>query len=296
MISMPLTPPFGQMGDLVKFYRYYRDETCLLDFEGMIADLEAAPEGSTVVLHACAHNPTGVDPSPEQWTRIADVCGVRAAPSLTPLCPSPPAHPCTHSPPIGPQPLPHLRLRLPGLRQRQPERGRGQRASLRLPRLRIVRRPVLRQEHGPLQCVRQCCAQRVLPARSVTLPLSLVLSFPCRRARRRGHHRHPHRGCRQAHHVPARDRDPAPILQPPRPRSQDRGHSAGEPGPASGVVRTLASPPLVLCAACANAASSVQGGGAAAGVQAHPLRAPGTPRGAAGTRLLPWCPCSAIHP
>ncbi|CAN1746218.1 Aspartate aminotransferase P2, mitochondrial (Fragment) [Linum perenne] len=44
-----------------------------LDFEGMIADIKAAPEGSFVLLHDCAHNPTGIDPTPEQWEKIADV-------------------------------------------------------------------------------------------------------------------------------------------------------------------------------------------------------------------------------
>ncbi|XXG84753.1 hypothetical protein AAC387_Pa10g2206 [Persea americana] len=33
----------------------------------------AAPDGSFVVLHGCAHNPTGIDPTPEQWEKIADV-------------------------------------------------------------------------------------------------------------------------------------------------------------------------------------------------------------------------------
>ena len=32
-----------------------------------------APEGSIILLHVCAHNPTGVDPSIQQWNRIADV-------------------------------------------------------------------------------------------------------------------------------------------------------------------------------------------------------------------------------
>ena len=37
---------------------------------------QAAPEGSIVILHACAHNPTGVDPTKEQWRSIADVMEV----------------------------------------------------------------------------------------------------------------------------------------------------------------------------------------------------------------------------
>lgn len=44
-----------------------------LDFDGMLADLEAAPDGSVVLLHGCAHNPTGVDPTQEQWVKIVDL-------------------------------------------------------------------------------------------------------------------------------------------------------------------------------------------------------------------------------
>ncbi|KAL2939959.1 Aspartate aminotransferase chloroplastic [Bienertia sinuspersici] len=54
-------------------YRYYDPKTVGLDFEGMIADIKAAPEGSFILLHGCAHNPTGIDPTPEEWEKIADV-------------------------------------------------------------------------------------------------------------------------------------------------------------------------------------------------------------------------------
>eukprot|EP00483_Globobulimina_turgida_P010592 UN10613 len=43
----------------------------------MIADLKAAPKKSTVMLHAVAHNPTGVDPNEEQWIQISEVCKER---------------------------------------------------------------------------------------------------------------------------------------------------------------------------------------------------------------------------
>jgi len=39
----------------------------------MIADLKAAPNGAIILLHTCAHNPTGVDPTLDQWIKIADV-------------------------------------------------------------------------------------------------------------------------------------------------------------------------------------------------------------------------------
>mmetsp|Transcript_39527 Transcript_39527/g.35313 ORF Transcript_39527/g.35313 Transcript_39527/m.35313 type:complete len:242 (+) Transcript_39527:232-957(+) len=43
----------------------------------MLDDLEKAPEQSIIVLHACAHNPTGVDPTEEQWKGIMEVCKKR---------------------------------------------------------------------------------------------------------------------------------------------------------------------------------------------------------------------------
>ena len=61
----------------VRRYRYFDGESKGLDFAGMCEDLEAAPEGSVVLLHACAHNPTGVDPTPEQWAKVADLCARR---------------------------------------------------------------------------------------------------------------------------------------------------------------------------------------------------------------------------
>lgn len=54
-------------------YRYYDPRTVGLDFDGMVVDIKAAPDGSFVLLHGCAHNPTGIDPTPEQWEKIADV-------------------------------------------------------------------------------------------------------------------------------------------------------------------------------------------------------------------------------
>ena len=66
-------PVFGDSGLAVKRYRYYDKDTIGLDFDGMIADLRSAPEGSIVLLHACAHNPTGIDPTEEQWKEISDV-------------------------------------------------------------------------------------------------------------------------------------------------------------------------------------------------------------------------------
>lgn len=54
-------------------YRYWDQKNRVLDIEGFLADLEAAPAGAVIILHACAHNPTGSDPTREQWIRIADL-------------------------------------------------------------------------------------------------------------------------------------------------------------------------------------------------------------------------------
>lgn len=54
-------------------YRYWNPATKSIDFDGMLEDLRNAPKGSVIILHACAHNPTGCDPTPEQWKQIADV-------------------------------------------------------------------------------------------------------------------------------------------------------------------------------------------------------------------------------
>eukprot|EP00515_Schizochytrium_aggregatum_P008908 CAMPEP_0202072884 /NCGR_PEP_ID=MMETSP0964-20121228/2704_1 /ASSEMBLY_ACC=CAM_ASM_000500 /TAXON_ID=4773 /ORGANISM="Schizochytrium aggregatum, Strain ATCC28209" /LENGTH=422 /DNA_ID=CAMNT_0048639951 /DNA_START=41 /DNA_END=1309 /DNA_ORIENTATION=- len=64
-------PIFKNAGMDVKQYAYYNKETIGLDFEGMIRDIKAAPDGSVFLLHACAHNPTGVDPKVEQWKEIS---------------------------------------------------------------------------------------------------------------------------------------------------------------------------------------------------------------------------------
>ena len=58
----------------IRDYRYFDKKTKGLDINGMLEDLENATPGSTVLLHTCAHNPTGVDPTKEEWARIADVC------------------------------------------------------------------------------------------------------------------------------------------------------------------------------------------------------------------------------
>ena len=64
---------FTAAGFKVRSYPYFDAGTRGLDFDGMIAALQSAAPGTIVVLHACCHNPTGVDPDREQWTQIIDV-------------------------------------------------------------------------------------------------------------------------------------------------------------------------------------------------------------------------------
>eukprot|EP00640_Fibrocapsa_japonica_P001759 CAMPEP_0113938202 /NCGR_PEP_ID=MMETSP1339-20121228/4610_1 /TAXON_ID=94617 /ORGANISM="Fibrocapsa japonica" /LENGTH=457 /DNA_ID=CAMNT_0000941195 /DNA_START=55 /DNA_END=1428 /DNA_ORIENTATION=- /assembly_acc=CAM_ASM_000762 len=62
---------FKNCGLDVRKYRYYHPQTRGLDLEGMLQDIWDAEPGSVFLLHACAHNPTGVDPSQEQWKMIS---------------------------------------------------------------------------------------------------------------------------------------------------------------------------------------------------------------------------------
>jgi aromatic-amino-acid transaminase len=62
---------FEAAGFEVRDYAYYAPATRSLDFAGFLAAVKAMPTGSIIVLHACCHNPTGVDPTPAQWQEVA---------------------------------------------------------------------------------------------------------------------------------------------------------------------------------------------------------------------------------
>ncbi|KAJ2781006.1 Aspartate aminotransferase, cytoplasmic [Coemansia interrupta] len=64
-------------GHEVREYRYCNYGTLGLDIDGMLEDLRAAPRNQIILLHACAHNPTGIDPTEAQWQQIADVMAER---------------------------------------------------------------------------------------------------------------------------------------------------------------------------------------------------------------------------
>ena len=57
----------------IKTYPYFSPSTKGLDFAGMKAAIQSAPEGSIMLLHACAHNPTGVDPTRDQWIELSKI-------------------------------------------------------------------------------------------------------------------------------------------------------------------------------------------------------------------------------
>lgn len=62
---------FEQVGLTVKVYPYWDGKNKALDFAGMMNALKGATPGAMVLLHACAHNPTGIDPTDSQWKEIA---------------------------------------------------------------------------------------------------------------------------------------------------------------------------------------------------------------------------------
>ncbi|EIW69299.1 hypothetical protein TREMEDRAFT_43904 [Tremella mesenterica DSM 1558] len=64
-------PIVEQTGMKSARYRYFDKKTVGLDFEGMKEDIEAAEPGSIILLHACAQNPTGIDPTKEQWKELS---------------------------------------------------------------------------------------------------------------------------------------------------------------------------------------------------------------------------------
>lgn len=64
---------FEMAGFTVNNYPYYDAATRGVNFAGMLAAIRSTPAGSVVVLHACCHNPTGADLSPDQWEQVIDV-------------------------------------------------------------------------------------------------------------------------------------------------------------------------------------------------------------------------------
>ena len=64
---------FSSAGFIVESYRYYDAATRGVDFDGMLADLNAAAPGTIILLLACCHNPTGYDITGAQWDQVIAV-------------------------------------------------------------------------------------------------------------------------------------------------------------------------------------------------------------------------------
>ncbi|MFT6914552.1 MAG: aspartate/tyrosine/aromatic aminotransferase [Motiliproteus sp.] len=70
---------FDSAGLEVRDYPYYDAADQSLDFAGMLATLQEVPAGDVVLLHACCHNPTGLDLTAEQWHQVGVVLQERGA-------------------------------------------------------------------------------------------------------------------------------------------------------------------------------------------------------------------------
>jgi aspartate aminotransferase len=58
-----------------RLYPYFDANSYTVDFDGMLSTLSSeTSEGDVIILHGCAHNPTGLDPSRDQWMQIAALC------------------------------------------------------------------------------------------------------------------------------------------------------------------------------------------------------------------------------
>ena len=70
-------PLLGGAGLSLQTYPHYDARHHVLDIDGMLAALSTAARGDIVLLHACCHNPSGLDPDRDEWRRIADIVAQR---------------------------------------------------------------------------------------------------------------------------------------------------------------------------------------------------------------------------
>jgi len=68
---------FEAAGFNVNTYPYYDAATKGVNFEGLVSALNGAAAGTIIVLHACCHNPSGVDLNADQWAKIIEICAAR---------------------------------------------------------------------------------------------------------------------------------------------------------------------------------------------------------------------------
>ena len=82
MNDFSISEPYGVIFKISGFhdirkYRYWHQKSKSLNFEGMYEDLQNAPENAIIVLQACCHNPTGCDPTREQWMKLSKLMKVK---------------------------------------------------------------------------------------------------------------------------------------------------------------------------------------------------------------------------
>jgi aspartate/tyrosine/aromatic aminotransferase len=66
-------PLLGGAGLQLKSYPYYDTQRHVIEIDAMLETLRGAPKGDVVLLHACCHNPTGLDPTEDDWQAIVEV-------------------------------------------------------------------------------------------------------------------------------------------------------------------------------------------------------------------------------
>lgn len=64
---------FAAAGLKCEKYAYRDPKTNGLDFDAMYESIKKIPRGDVILLHGCCHNPTGIDPTPEQWSKVGDL-------------------------------------------------------------------------------------------------------------------------------------------------------------------------------------------------------------------------------
>ena len=64
---------FDAAGVKCEKYTYRDPKTNGLDFDAMCESIKKIPRGDAILLHGCCHNPTGIDPTPEQWSKIGEL-------------------------------------------------------------------------------------------------------------------------------------------------------------------------------------------------------------------------------
>lgn len=71
-------PLLGGAGMRLESYPYYDADSRSLRIDDLLETLGQIPQGDIVLLHGCCHNPTGIDPTQEQWRQIADIVAARS--------------------------------------------------------------------------------------------------------------------------------------------------------------------------------------------------------------------------